>query len=312
MKYLFLIIFLVFSQDSIFAQISGNTITEEGENLSFVNVLLLQASDSTFIDGNLSDDSGKFQFKNIEHGEYILHLNLIGFENWYSIPFNINQDSDSKTFANLVLKASTLELTGVEVSAQRMTFEQSIEGTTINVQNSILTKGSNVLQLLGRSPGVVIDQRQGDFTLNGQNGTLPSAKYDSDGNAGIINIVLKKNETEGTNGSISLSAGYGWREKAATSLSLNHRKNATNLYATYSFSHDYTFTGWRGIGNSFVPFIGGDNSFDFTNNTKQKNRSHNVLLGFEKEINVNTLLGFSSNWNRFYNNLRRRFGFSQQ
>lgn len=338
MKFLFPIILLAFFQSSILAQVSGNIITEKGEKLSFVNVLLLEASDSTFVDGILSDDNGSFQFSNKEDGEYILHLNLIGFEDWYSSSFFINKNKGSKTFTNLVLKTSSIELAGVEVKAARMTFEQNVEGTTINVQNSILTKGSNAFQLLERSPGVIIDQRQGDFTLNGQNGTLimingkrmrmsnseviimlqgmsadniqkielltnPSAKYDADGNGGIINIILKKNETEGTNGSFSISAGYGWREKATASISLNHRKITNNFYGTYSFSHDHTFSDWRGIGSSFVPFIGGDNSFDFTNNTKQRNRSHNILLGLEKELNVNTLLGFSTNWNRFYNNL---------
>src|SRR5580698_1888311 len=151
----------------------------------------------------------------------------------------------------------TIRMAEAVVRAQRPVVQQVTGGTVINVQNSLMTKGSSALEVLTRSPGVTLDYQNNSIALNGKNGvsvmlngkllrlsmtqlfallqgisaddidkiellTTPPANYDAEGSGGIINIVLKKNKRPGTNGSLSLTGGYGWREKATGSANVAH------------------------------------------------------------------------------------------
>ena len=309
-----------------FSQVQGKVVSEQGAPLAFVNVLLLNATDSTMINGSLSGDDGSFQIENVESGRYILRLTFIGYTNWYSEPFTFQLGQAVKNFGALPLEEETILMDGVMVSAQRMQIEQSIEGTTLNVESSLMSKGSSALQILERSPGVVLDQRNNELLLNGKSGTLimingrpvrmapnelisllqgmsadnlakvelltnPSAKYDADGSAGIINLVTKKKEDEGTNGSASISAGYGWGAKQALSLNLNHRKGSVNYFGSYSFNYDHYFTDFHGTGFQTIPTLGGRVDLDFKNNSERKRAGHNATAGLEKEFGNGILLG---------------------
>lgn len=313
-------------------QVTGHVEEETGEALAFVNVLLMQASDSSFVKGTTTDLTGHFEIEAVASGDYLLCLRLIGYQNWYSSPFAIRATGEKKTFPGLTLKTSITELEGVEVRAKRMLFEQSMEGMTINVQNSLMSRGSSALQILERSPGVVIDQQNGNFSLNGQSGTLimingkrlrmseaeivnvlqsmsadniekveiltnPSAKYDAEGTAGIINIVLKKNKKQGTNGSISLTAGYGWGQKEALSFNLNHRQRNINYYGSYSFSNDDTFWNFGGLGDNYLPLLGGYTIARFFNEVDQVNRAHNLVFGIDAEVSKKLNIGANVNMN---------------
>src|ERR1700754_2868500 len=189
-------------------------------------------------------------------------------------------------------KIDTSQLKTIIVRGAKPLFQQQINGTVVNAGNSILTKGSSVLEVLERSPGVVIDRRSNAISLNGKNGVLvlingkqlrmsmdqlvdllnsmpadniekielltsPPANYDADGNAGMINIVLKKNRKKGTNGSLSLAGGYGYREKASAGLNLSHNTRNIDMYGAWSFSHDRSAMDWHARSAQDLPLIGG-------------------------------------------------------
>lgn len=327
---LFSMLFIAATQP-VYSQLQGKVVNEQGAPIPFVNVLLLNASDSTMISGALSADDGHFEIDNIpidesKTGSYILRLSLLGFENWYSDSFNYSLAQPVKDFGTLLLSEETILMDGVMVRAQRMQIEQSIEGTTVNVQSSLMSRGSSALQVLERSPGVMLDQRNNELMLNGKSGTLlmingrpvrmapsevisllegmsadnlakvelltnPSAKYDAEGSAGIINLVTNQKDDEGTNGSASISAGYGWGAKEAHSINLNHRNGSINYYGAYSYNYDHYFTDFHGLGSQSIPSLGGEVNLDFKNNSTRKRGSHNATAGMEKEFGSGILLG---------------------
>lgn len=311
-----------------FAQISGMVVDDASNPIPYANVLLLNATDSLLVQGTLSEEDGSFSINQIGKGQYLLSISFIGYQDWYSSVFSL-EENRVKNFGQALLKTDAVALQGVEIKAQKMLVQQSNEGTIINVQSSLLTRGSSALQVLERSPGIFIDRRDGNISLNGQTGirlmingkimrlsineaiamlngmsadniekiellTNPSSKYEADG-AGLINIVLKKNQEKGTNGSISLSAGYGWKEKASASLNLNHRRASANIYGSYTFSHDHSFLTWFGGGTEDVPVLGGDLEVDFLFENDPKIQNHNFTLGIDKEWNEDTDIGISIN-----------------
>ncbi|WP_157638089.1 TonB-dependent receptor domain-containing protein [Flexithrix dorotheae] len=325
-RIIFTLVLFFFSIAVSMAQVSGKIKDINGEPLPFTNVVLIQAQDSTFVKGVVSDLDGHFRIDNIPHGNYFLSLSSIGYLKKYTTAFTINEAHSVQTFDEVELDIEATYLEGVEIQAQKLMVEQKPEGMVVNVENSIMSRGSTALQLIERAPGVILDQRNNTLTLNGQNGTLimingrpirmsseeitnllkgmsadnvqkielltnPSAKYDADGGAGIINLVLKKNDTQGTNGSVSASLGYGYGAKEMVSLNLNHRKGNTNYFGTYAFSNDNTYYSWHAIGTSNNPVFGGENAFDFQNQTEQKNNSHNLQLGMEKELSNTFFVG---------------------
>ncbi len=312
-----------FTALSLKAQVTGLIEDTKGEPMAFVNVLLLNATDSSFVSGRLTNMEGHFSLEG-KPGSYLVKTTFIGFREYYSSVFQLTAEA-GLDLGKLVMEEDAQELDGVEVTAQRMRVEQIPEGKVLNIQNSVMTKGSTVLQVLERSPGVVLDRRNNVLTLNGQQGTLvmingrtqrmsqadlinmlnsmnadniesielltnPSAKYDADGGAGIINIKLSKRTGTGTNGSVSAGFGYGWADKETLSATLNTQLRGVQVFASYAFNHDKTFYNWHGVGHTQNPFFG-FGTFDFNSDNINNQSSHNINIGLEKELPSKWTLG---------------------
>ncbi|MEM9868497.1 MAG: TonB-dependent receptor [Bacteroidota bacterium] len=308
------------------AQLTGRVLDGNGLPIPYANATIHNASDNTLHSGTLTDESGSFLLELSEEGAYILQISLLSFQSWNSEVFIVSSKPFEKDFPSIVLKEENTQLEGVAVTGQRKLIQRTQEGSVINVQESILTQGSSALQVLERAPGVILDRRNNSFSLNGRSGTLvmingkaqripiadlmallngmsadniqkielltnPSSKYDADGNAGIINIVLKKNEALGLRGSIGLSGGYGEGPKQTSNFSLNYGGNHSSLFGTYTFSYDDSSSGWRGVGVTDLPVLGGNTNIVFTSNSQQINRNHNVNFGYEHRFSEHLLLG---------------------
>jgi len=225
-------------------------------------------------------------------------------------------------------RRDTATLKAAVIKAEKPLFRQQLNGTVVNVGSSILTKGSNTLEVLERSPGIVIDRRSNSISLNGKNGvvvllngkqlrmsqgqlidllnsmpadnidkiellTSPPAGYDADGIAGIVNIVLKKNREKGTSGSLTASAGYGYREKASASLNLSHNSKKAEVYGSYSFAHDRNEGSWHAISTQDLPLLGGPTSADFLSVIRPSSNSHTFMGGLDLRLNPKTTIGSS-------------------
>ncbi|MBS1661739.1 MAG: TonB-dependent receptor [Bacteroidetes bacterium] len=313
------------------SQVIGRLVTAGGQPIPSANVLLLRSVDSGLVKAALSDENGGYRIERVGPGRYFIRYSSVGYQMGVSPAFELG--SDSKDLGAIVLQTDTAQLGSVVVRAQKPLFQQQVTGTTVNVENSILTKGSSALEVLERSPGVVIDRRNNAIALNGNSGVLvllngkllrlsmdqvvsllnsmpadniekielltsPPANYDADGNAGMINIVLKKSRKRGTNGSLSASTGYGYGEKASASLNLTHNSRVFDVYGSYAFSHDRAAMDWHAYSTERQPLLGGGFSHtDVLSDIKPVSNSHNVSVGADARLNSKTTIGGSVNYN---------------
>ncbi|WP_375587627.1 TonB-dependent receptor domain-containing protein [Flagellimonas aurea] len=306
-------------------QIEGKVSDKNAEPIPYVNVILYLASDTTIVQGTITNDFGEFLIWPENSGTYMLALSSLGFQTYHSLHFQMKAD-DKMDLGTMILEESASELDEVTVAAKRNLVQNTSIGKVINVQSSIMTKGSNALQVLERLPGVLMDKRNNQYSLNGQNGvtvmfngrrvpmsmeevmallestladtiekveliTSPTAKYDADGGAGIINIVFKKNEYEGSQLNMNTTVGYGYREKGSGSLQYTYAKNELNLNASYSISHNRGKNGFEGSGTSNMSILGGENFTDFSTFFDYNNNSHSLNLGSAYQLTSKTEVG---------------------
>ncbi len=276
--YRFLCSVLLLVSSFSFAQrsITGKIQSTDGQPLAFANVLLLNAKDSSMAKGAVANEAGLFTFEGIKTGQYLVTASMVGYRNAYSAPFSLKDAVGTHQLAALTATALEKQLNEVKVIAQKPIFEQQLGKLVINPSAMMTAAGGSVLDVLERSPGVRVDRQNGNIALGGKAGVMvmlngklsrlpletlvqmlngmnsdnvetielitnPSAQYDAEGNAGLINIVLKRKQGEGTNSSFSLMAGYGRFAKSNGSFSINHNQGRLSLFANTSYNYD---RGW--------------------------------------------------------------------
>jgi len=288
--------------------------------LPFVNITLRSAKDSAFIAGTISGEDGRFTLPDVTSGNYILQLSYVGYQPAMQ-QVAIGQLSNFLDLGNIELAQQARNLGEVTVTGRQETVAAKMDKKTFTLAENLSQAGGSALEAIKNLPGIttsqdgkvqlrcsdkvmiLIDGKQTALTgFGGQSGldnipasaiekieiiNNPSSKYDANGNAGIINIIYKKEKKEGLNGKIGLSGGLGalWIKKdnyptirpqyQATpkinpSLSLNYRKNKVNLF----FQGDNLYT--RTLNkNEFV-----DRFYDNGDTVKQqtkRNRTTNIV-----------------------------------
>lgn len=332
MKVIFINILFICFYQSLFGQITGRLVSTGNQPIASANVSLQKSGDRLPMKVITTDSTGSFRFENINNGEYQLKATNIGYASWNSGLFEITTIIPGKSFGVIILAEDKKQLGEVVIRSEKPIVQQKPEGIIVNVENSILTKGSSALQVLERSPGVVINHRDNSIELNGKSGvmimlngklmrmsmeqvvnllnnmsaddianiellTTPPAKYDAEGSAGLINIVTKKNKKQGTNGSLSLTAGYGYREKGMGSLNLSHNKNNLNLYGSYTFSHDNTYSNMYVASGQDMPFLGGNVYVTGWFASKFLRNNQDATIGIDYKLNPKTSIGTSMTYN---------------
>ncbi|WP_138990419.1 TonB-dependent receptor [Larkinella sp. C7] len=326
-----------------FGQLSGQFTTSSGQPIPFANILLLNPVDSTLVKGSLTDEQGVFRMDDSTPGTYLLRFTSVGYQTWHSTVFELTASQLGKDFGTLMMREDTRQLGEVVVRAEKPLFEQQVAGTIVNVESSLMSKGSSVLSVLERSPGVVIDYQNNSLMLNGKNGvmvmlngklmrlplaqvvsllngmsaneistiellTTPPSRYDAEGNAGLINIVTRKNKQRGMNGSGAVTGGYGWGEKGSGSVSLSHHTEKLGLYGSYLFSHDRTHTDLFILSSQDMPVFSGRLDVVAWDTTTAVQNNHNATVGIDYKINAKTGVGGSSNFNRNTTSSNRHAG----
>jgi iron complex outermembrane recepter protein len=256
-------------------QVLGQTATVQGvvqdvrhQALPFSTVMLLSAADSALVKAQVSSESGTYAFPALRPGNYRVSVTGVGYVQYYSAVIAL-ADGQAVELAPIELAELANQLSEVKVSARKPLLEITPDKTVLNVESSITSAGSSALEILQKAPGVIVDPSD-NILLQGKNGariyidgklspltqgdlaaylrTLqasdieaveiiahPSARYDASGNAGIINIRLKKNKNFGTNGSVTLGVAQGrLYPKQNGSFALNHRNKGANFFVNYS------------------------------------------------------------------------------
>jgi len=304
------------------AKISGRVIQAGEKPVEFATITLLKAKDSSLVKGAIADVNGQYEFEQIKQGKYLIAAAYVGLTKTYSKPFEIN-GSAPVAMPPITLTADSKNLKEVNVTAKKPFIEQRADKTVVNVENSIIGAGASALEVLEKSPGVNVD-KDDNISLKGKSGvvimidgkltnmssqdvaqllksmpssnieqieliTNPSAKYDAAGNAGIINIKLKKNKTVGTNGSLSLFSAYGRTPKYGGGLNLNHRNEKFNAFGSYNYNHreNEQHLGLYRSGTTDGKF----NVFDQDNIRHRESDYHGVKVGVDYFINKRNIIG---------------------
>ncbi|MFN0016006.1 MAG: TonB-dependent receptor domain-containing protein [Saprospiraceae bacterium] len=261
-----LALFTLLFSNSYAQKITGTVADASGQAQEFASLTLHLASDSAFVKGAVTDQSGRFEIENTPAGTYFVRGQLLGFRTTDSERFDFGKTD--VTLPVLTLAPLSKELQEVTVTAQKPLIEVQADKLVFNVDASPTNTGLNALELLRKSPGVSLDQND-NISLKGRQNVLvqingkispmtgqdlaqflrslssndieaieiiatPGAKYDAEGNAGIINLRLKKDKRLGTNGSVSLGFYQGITPKGDASININHRDRKLNLFGSAS------------------------------------------------------------------------------
>ncbi len=272
-KYIYFFIFcFVFCFSYGQSNINGTLGNDSGEVVMFANIVLYDGEDN-MIKVESSDENGGFMFRNIKNGSFYILSSFIGYENYKSDIFEVgSEDIDLGQISMLV---SAIELETAVVKAKRTLVEVKADRMVFNVEGTINSVGDNALGLLRKAPGVMIDNNN-NVTVLSRSGVMiyidgkrlplsgddltayleslpsdqidrmdiitnPGAKYEAQGNAGIIDIRLKRNKSHGANGSISGSLSQGQFFSGNISSVGNFRNKAVNVFATLGYNNRTSF-----------------------------------------------------------------------
>lgn len=319
--------------------ISGIIEDDGGRPLQFANVLLLKPADSSLEKGMISDAHGAYSFQNIKTGKYLISASFTGMDRKFTNIFEFTPDKDFNA-GTIILKNNTLQLKSVNLQQKMPMFQQKVDRMVINVKNSITSAGGTALDILEKSPGVTVNRHTNTVAINGKNGvvvmlngkitympmealvqmlagisagnidkieliTTPPAKYDAEGNAGYINIVLINNPYAGLNGSYFLTAGYGKRELGSAGVNFNYRSAKINLFGNYSFNYNHSI-------QTVESFTQISSSGNIISNTSFSDRDatrhlHNLRIGLDYQPDSSDIIGFlvsgyNNEWNMTANN----------
>ncbi|WP_293306637.1 outer membrane beta-barrel family protein [Pedobacter sp. UBA5917] len=337
LPYVFLLFCCFLSSKTVFAQsdtaINGIVVEENGKPVAFASVAL-QDAEGKGIKGTLTDSLGRFSFPALQHGKYRIKISNMGYITHQTDMIQLTVEHRIVVLGKLKLMEDAQSLGSVNVSVQKKVIEQGIDKMTINVENSILAEGNTALELLQRAPGVKVDD-EGKISLKGRagvnvmiNGKLtylspaelsvmlkgtnsasvskieimanPSAKYDAAGNAGIINIVMKKSQMKGMNGSVSVNGGAGRKARYGSGFSLNYKNGGLNVFGSYNYAYrgetEYLDFSRRFYNDGVV-----EGNYDRISNqhteTNEPLNTNNFRVGMDVDIDPKNTIGFLVNGN---------------
>lgn len=257
------------------AKITGKIANQKGEAVPYANVALVQL-DGALVDGAVSDENGNFLIESTKSAKVKLVISSIGYVSFSSESFDLTPGIN-KDFGSLSISDEMTGLDEVTVKASRPEIIIQPDKTIINVEGTIMAEGSNALDVIGRSPGIYVDQ-DGTINLNGRTGVTvmindrptymsatdlanflrsmpadniksievinnPTSRFDAEGVAGVINIQLKKNNVDGVFGNIQVGGQYNGQFAPNAGMTLNVKKgkwstNGTLNYNEYAVYND--------------------------------------------------------------------------
>ena len=313
------------AQTIVTGQIIGQVLSVKG-SVEAATISLLKATDSTSVKMAITDKGGNFSIEQVQLGKYILSIESIGFQKYYSDVFELDSVHSNYTLQPVKLSMAMKTLGDVVVNSKKPMIEQKLDKTIIHVDASPTNVGLTVLEVLEKSPGISVD-KDGNVSLKGKQGVLilidgkptylsgadvvnmlknmpsnnldqieimpnPPAKYDAVGNSGVINIKTKKNKIKGLNGSVTIGAGQGIYPKSNNSFNMNYRVGRINMFGNYSYA-------WRknvqylDLTRNFWDIKADKLESIFKQQAKiiGINQTHNYKMGVDYFVNAKTTVG---------------------
>jgi iron complex outermembrane recepter protein len=303
-------------------KITGKVIGADAQPLPFANIMLFAVADSGLVKAEYTAEDGSFELLNIGAGKFWLNVSYVGLPDYNSQVFELTS-GQIMAMPTITLASKGVDLKEVTVVSKKPLVEVHPDKTVFNVEGSINAAGNNVMDLLRKSPGVVVDNND-NIIMSGKGGvrvyidgkqtqfstddlaaylktiqstdiatieiiTNPSAKWDAEGNAGIINIRMKKDKRLGANGNVNLGYAVGMREAYDASVSGNYRNKAMNTFGSYTYSNGE----WLEIMDFYREQNGA--SLDQKGRNDNNWESNNFKLGNDFFINDKQTIGFLVN-----------------
>lgn len=248
--------------------INGKITDEAGIGIPFATFILKTADDSTMVKADLTADDGTFRLDMLSSGKYFGEASYIGMHSETTSFFDLNQVN--YTLPTIIMAPDSKLLGEVVVSAQRALIEVKADRTVFNVQGTINSAGENGLNLLRKAPGILVDNNN-NVSVLGRSGVLlyvdgkriplvgddlvnylenltseqidkidiitnPGSKYEAQGNAGIIDIRLKKDKNLGSNGSVSSTFSHGKYRRGNLNANVNFRSKVMNTFGSLGYN----------------------------------------------------------------------------
>lgn len=280
-----------------------------GKPIEFASVFLFRVATEEQVAGGLTDSEGRFKLDNVPFGEFYLKCQYLSFQPITTEVFKLNAEKTQHHFGELMMSGGTEILEAVEIEAEKSQVELSLDKRVYNVGQDLNSQGGSAEEILNNVPSVVVDI-EGGVSLRGSNNvrmlvdgkpsgligtgsgsglrqipasmiekveviTNPSARYDAEGDAGIINIVLKKEKKKGFNGSFEVSGGLPLRGGLAANV--NYRRKHFNLFANYGTNYREN----PGYGINEQEFRYADTTYytDVKRNHNRTGISHSIKTG---------------------------------
>ncbi len=255
-------------------RIQGFVYNPDKEAAVYSTVVLMNR-DSVFMKGTLSGDDGSFQFDKLKSGDYHIMVRNVEFNTYISelVPLSEYQVYE---IGSIFLSARLNDLEEVVIKGEKAMVEVHADKMVFNVSASVNSTGNSALELLSKSPGVRVDM-DNNIILQGKSGVQiyingrpsrisgsdlanmlegmrsediesieiisnPSSKYDAEGTGGIINILMKKDLSNGFNGSVNASYSKGVKPRTSVGTNLNYSGKKLNVFSSINYSdHNSTF-----------------------------------------------------------------------
>ena len=155
-----------------FAQIQGIIHDINNQPISFANVILINQKDSSVVTGIGASDVGTFSITNFNPGKYLIKTSMVGYKTTFSKAFEIKTSNDHIHVTPIIVEEDTKLLSDVTVVAKKPIYEQKIDRMVVNVENSITSAGSTALEILEKSPGVIVNRQEKTLSLGGKEGVM--------------------------------------------------------------------------------------------------------------------------------------------
>ncbi|MEE3245326.1 MAG: outer membrane beta-barrel family protein [Bacteroidota bacterium] len=324
MKHPILLSVLLFSFVSVAqtGSITGKIVDTNKQEVSYANVLLLKAADSSFVRGAVSEENGAILFAEIPSGRYLIKASFVGFKDGFSNPFELK---DEIRIPDLMLQENSEALEAVTVNYRKPTIVRGIDRMVFNVENTAISSGTTY-DILQRTPGVVVNQgkllvknRPAQVYINDRKVYLtneelqqllegfagvniksvevitnPPARYDAEGGA-ILNIVTSKNLSIGYKGSINASNTVGIKPKYNAGTSQYYKTDWLNAFASYNFNSRFDVKTDEGFVQFYNPNGSEKATWEdlFQRETRTISHSLNTILDFT--LSETELLSFTAN-----------------
>ncbi len=325
--YLLLLFFLKLSTIS-WANVSGvvqGLVVDEadGQPLEFVTVAIYNAPDQSLITGTVSNEQGKFEIKGLPAGTYYIEVTYIGYDKASVEDININSGRTYIELEDIILPRAANQLDEVEIVAEELGVEYKIDRKVINVSQQLTAASGTAVDILENVPSITVDV-DGNVALRGSTGfmvlidgipsvldpsealqqipsnsienieiiTNPSAKFNPDGTAGIINVITKKDRLKGLSGTADVNAGTFGR--FGVGLLATYTKKKWSVF----FGGDYNKGDRPGFSSSERVTTKNDTTY-FTRSEGDRNRNRDFWVirgGFNYLFSENDLFNVEFNY----------------